>query len=451
MLSKFKRNKHQQHLAQLPKLSQSVDDVKTLFSPADFREVLLQKIASATRRICIVALYLEQDDAGKAVLNALYQAKQQRPEIEVTVLVDWHRAQRGRIGAVATNTNADWYHRMTEEYPGVEIPVYGVPVNTREALGVLHFKGFIVDDCVIYSGASINDVYLHQHDKYRYDRYQVICNPQLSDVMYNWMHENLVGGRAVHRLDKQHRPKSPEIKNDIRLFRQELRDASFHFQGNADNEQLAVTPLVGLGKASLLNKTIYHLMPCTERKLVICTPYFNLPAVLVRSIIELLREGKQVEIIVGDKTANDFYIPEDQPFKIIGALPYLYEINLRRFLSRLQYYVNSGQLVVRLWKDDDNTFHLKGMWIDDEWMLLTGNNLNPRAWRLDLENAILIHDPKQELAVQRDHELELIRTHTTVVQHYRDLQSISEYPEKVRKLIRRLRRIRIDRLISRIL
>lgn len=451
MLSKFKRNKHQQHLAQLPKLSQSVDDVKTLFSPADFREVLLQKIASATRRICIVALYLEQDDAGKAVLTALYQAKQQRPEIEVTVLVDWHRAQRGRIGAAATNTNADWYHRMTEEYPGVDIPVYGVPVNTREALGVLHFKGFIVDDCVIYSGASVNDVYLHQHDKYRYDRYQVICNPQLSDIMYNWMQENLVHGRAVHRLDKLHRPKSPEIKNDIRLFRQELRDASFHFQGNADNEQLAVTPLVGLGKTSLLNKTIYHLMPCTEQKLVICTPYFNLPAVLVRNIIQLLREGQQVEIIVGDKTANDFYIPEDQPFKIIGALPYLYEINLRRFLSRLQYYVNSGQLIVRLWKDDDNSYHLKGMWVDDEWMLLTGNNLNPRAWRLDLENAILIHDPKQELTVQRDHELDLIRTHTTVVQHYRDLQSIAEYPVKVRKLIRRLRRIRIDRLISRIL
>ncbi|MEW7311958.1 CDP-diacylglycerol--serine O-phosphatidyltransferase [Buttiauxella gaviniae] len=451
MLSKFKRNKHQQHLAQLPKLSQSVDDVETLFSPADFREVLLQKIASATHRICIVALYLEQDDAGKAVLTALYQAKQQRPELEVTVLVDWHRAQRGRIGAAATNTNADWYHRMTEEYPGVDIPVFGVPVNTREALGVLHFKGFIVDDCVIYSGASVNDVYLHQHDKYRYDRYQVICNTQLSDVMYNWMQENLVGGRAVHRLDRQHRPKSPEIKNDIRLFRQELRDASFHFQGNADNEQLAVTPLVGLGKTSLLNKTIYHLMPCTENKLVICTPYFNLPAVLVRNIIQLLREGKSVEIIVGDKTANDFYIPEDQPFKIIGALPYLYEINLRRFLSRLQYYVNSGQLIVRLWKDDDNSYHLKGMWVDNEWMLLTGNNLNPRAWRLDLENAILIHDPKQELTAQRDHELDLIRTHTTVVKHYRDLQSIAEYPIKVRKLIRRLRRIRIDRLISRIL
>ncbi|ELN2739499.1 CDP-diacylglycerol--serine O-phosphatidyltransferase [Pluralibacter gergoviae] len=451
MLSKFKRNKHQQHLAQLPKLSQSVDDVEFFYAPADFRETLLAKIAGATQRICIIALYLEQDDGGKDVLQAIYDAKRQRPALDVRILVDWHRAQRGRIGAAASNTNADWYCRMAAENPGVDVPVYGVPINTREALGVLHYKGFIIDDAVLYSGASLNDVYLHRHDKYRYDRYQWIRNAQMADIMFNWVDENLVQGRGVNRLDNCERPKSPEIKNDIRLYRQELRDTGYHFHGDADNDCLAVTPLVGLGKSSQLNKTIFHLMPCAEQKLTICTPYFNLPAVLVRNIIHLLRQGKQVEIIVGDKTANDFYIPEDQPFKIIGALPYLYEINLRRFLSRLQYYVNNDQLIVRLWKDDDNSYHLKGMWVDDEWMLLTGNNLNPRAWRLDLENAVLIHDPLHQLAAKRDKELDLIRRHTTVVKHYRELQSIADYPVKVRKLIRRLRRIRIDRLISRIL
>ncbi|MDH8511818.1 CDP-diacylglycerol--serine O-phosphatidyltransferase, partial [Klebsiella pneumoniae] len=56
-----------------------------------------------------------------------------------------------------------------------------------------------------------------------------------------------------------------------------------------------------------------------------------------------------------------------------------------------------------------------------------------------------------ELAPQREKELELIREHTTIVKHDGDLQSIADYPVKVRKLIRRLRRIRIDRLISRIL
>ncbi|MGE9552250.1 CDP-diacylglycerol--serine O-phosphatidyltransferase [Erwinia amylovora] len=451
MLSKFKRNKHQQHLAQLPKLSQSVADFTTLYSPADFRQTLLEKIASATRRICIVALYLENDDGGRNILSALYEAKRRRPELDVRILVDWHRAQRGRIGVARGATNADWYCAMADQNADIAIPVYGVPVNTREALGVLHLKGSVVDDTLLYTGASLNDVYLHQHDKYRYDRYQVITNPQLADTLVNWIDTNLIQAEAVHRLDQHERPKSPEIKNETRQLRQDLRGFDYDFKGDASNEQLAVTPLVGLGKRSLLNKTIYHLMPCAEQKLTLCTPYFNMPAILVRNIIWLLRQGREVEIIVGDKTANDFYIPEDQPFKIIGALPYLYEINLRRFLSRLQYYVTRGQLTVRLWKDGDNSYHLKGMWVDDEWMLITGNNLNPRAWRLDLENAVLIHDPLQQLAEQRDKELALIRKDTTVVQHFRDLESIADYPIKVRKLIRRLRRIRIDRLIGRIL
>ena len=451
MLSKFKRNKHQQHLAQLPKLSQSVSDVTTLYSPAEFRETLLTKIATAEKRICIAALYLENDDGGRGIMQALYAARQARPELDVSILVDWHRAQRGRIGAARGLTNADWYCEMAAQHPDIAIPVYGIPVNTREALGVLHLKGFIIDDTLLYSGASLNDVYLHQHDKYRYDRYQLIRNPQLADTMYAWICENLKQSDAVNRLDQTERPSSPEIKNETRQFRQDLRSFNYQFAGNTGNESLAVTPLVGLGKRSLLNKTIFHLMPCAERKLTLCTPYFNLPAILVRNLIHLLRQGKEVEIIVGDKTANDFYIPPDQPFKIIGALPYLYEINLRRFLSRLQYYVNNGQLTVRLWKDGENSYHLKGIWVDDEWMMITGNNLNPRAWRLDLENAVLIHDPKNELAEQREKELALIREHTTTVQHFRELESISDYPAKVRKLIRRLRRIRIDRLISRLL
>ena len=44
-------------------------------------------------------------------LEALYTAKQQRPELSITVIVDWHRAQRGRIGVSADATNADWYHK----------------------------------------------------------------------------------------------------------------------------------------------------------------------------------------------------------------------------------------------------------------------------------------------------------------------------------------------------
>lgn len=451
MLSNFKLSKHQQHLAQLPKIPQMIEDIQTLYSPEDFRLALIQAIADARRRIYLVALYLEQDQGGQCILEALYHSKQTDPTFEIAVLVDWHRAQRGRIGGDDSTTNADWYYRMAQAHPGIDVPVYGVPVNTREALGVLHLKGFIVDDKVIYSGASLNDVYLHQLDKYRYDRYRIIRNRPLADTLLNYIKQHLLTAPAVNRLDNPSRPKSLEIKNDTRLLRQTLREAGYHYQGKASQNELAIIPLVGLGKQNPLNKTIHHLMCSTRNKLTLCTPYFNLPALLLRDLVGLLRLGRQVEIIVGDKTVNDFYISEDQPFKAISTLPYLYEINLRRFLNRLQRYVGNGQLVVRLWKDGDNSYHLKGVWVDEKWQMLTGNNLNPRAWRLDLENALLIHDPQQALRSQREKELALIRIHTQVVKHFTELQSITDYPVKVRKLIQRLRRIRIDLLISRIL
>ncbi|MGL4858330.1 MAG: CDP-diacylglycerol--serine O-phosphatidyltransferase, partial [Enterobacteriaceae bacterium] len=383
---------------------------------------------------------------------ALYLAKQQRPALTIDIVLDWHRAQRGRIGCDTQCTNADWYCRMAQQHPDVEISIYGAPVNTREALGVLHLKGFIIDDLVIYSGASLNNVYLHHQGEYRYDRYHLLRNASLADTMVEYIQQHLLTSPALQRLDQQPRATSASLKNKIRYFRHQLRSAGYQF--NADNcsdTELTVTPIVGLGKKNLLNKTIQHLLASTHYQVTLCTPYFNLPTPLVKRIYALLRKGISVEIIVGDKTANDFYIPDNEPFKIIGTLPYLYEINLRRFISRLQKFVNNGQLTVRLWKDGSNSYHLKGIWVDKQWLLITGNNLNPRAWNLDLENGILIHDPQQQLADQSRLELESIRTHTSKVIHYQQLDTLRDYPIKVRKLLQRLRRIRVDRLISRLL
>ncbi|MEQ4889852.1 CDP-diacylglycerol--serine O-phosphatidyltransferase, partial [Klebsiella oxytoca] len=175
-------------------------------------------------------------------------AKQANPSLEIKILVDWHRAQRGRIGAAANSTNADWYYDVAQQYPEIDIPVYGIPVNTREALGVLHLKGFLFDNTLLYSGASINDVYLQRHEKYRYDRYQLIKNEQLTASMKAFIDDTLLKADAVQLLNIANRPKTAEFKNIIKQFRLTLRGGSYHFVGNASNHELAVTPLVGLGK-----------------------------------------------------------------------------------------------------------------------------------------------------------------------------------------------------------
>ena len=56
---------------------------------------------------------------------------------------------------------------------------------------------------------------------------------------------------------------------------------------------------------------------------------------------------------------------------------------------------------------------------------------DPRAWRLDAENGLLIHDPKQELLPQVEQELSHIRQHTKVLQDYSELEELTQYPEPV--------------------
>ncbi|EXI91649.1 MAG: CDP-diacylglycerol--serine O-phosphatidyltransferase [Candidatus Accumulibacter sp. BA-94] len=156
-------------------------------------------------------------------------------------------------------------------------------------------------------------------------------------------------------------------------------------------------------------------------------------------------------IIVGDKTANDFYIPADQAFTTIGALPYLYEANLRRFCKQHQDEVDRGLLDLYLWRHEDHSYHLKGLLLDNDYALLTGSNLNPRAWRLDLENGLLIHDPQGQLASQHRAEVERILQHCRRLDHHRSLDSVASYPEPVQRILRRLARTRTDRLLNQVL
>ena len=438
----------------LPKLRSfplTAEAVTILSGAAEFRRCLLEKIAEATRRIYIVALYLQHDEAGQEILDALHAAKLKRPELEVVVVVDWLRAQRGLIGAGKQPGNSAWYQEMTRTHQS-EVPIYGVPVQTRELFGVLHLKGFVIDDCVVYSGASLNNVYLHKFDKYRFDRYHVLHSRELADSMHHLVKHGLIESKAVHRLDLPNLPTTRSLRNDIGDLRSRLKYAAYDTSaGGTAHTGLSVSPLLGVGKNNPLNRVIVELIASAQQQLTICTPYFNLPLPIIREVNRALARGVKIDIVVGDKTANDFYIPPSEPFKVIAALPYLYEISLRRFAKRHQRSIDSGQLNLHLWRDGDNSYHLKGMWVDQRYTLLTGNNLNPRAFRLDLENALLIDDPQGEWLEPRAKEQQEIFRNTTRIASFQNLETLPEYPAGVAKFLKRVSRVRIERLLYRIL
>lgn len=439
-------------LQHLPTIAQDPAQFEVLYAAQDFRTRLIQAIREASKRIYLVALYLEDDEAGREILSELYQAKQRNPGLDINVCVDWHRAQRGLIGAEASKTNACMYTAFSEQYEH-KVPVYGVPVRGREVFGVLHLKGFIIDDTVIYSGASLNNIYLNYNDKYRFDRYHMLTNPALADSMVHFIQEEMIAHPAVNLLSCAEKPETKEIRTSIRQLRASLAKSAYQFENQTPSmEQVAVTPLVGVGKKrNRLNQSINQLVALAKDEIFICTPYFNFPRSVAKEIKRAIKRGVKVTIVVGDKTANDFYISPEQEFKTIGGLPYLYERNLRQFAKANEAHIASRQLSIHLWKHDANSFHLKGIWVDKRYMLLTGNNLNPRAWKLDLENALLVQDHYDHLTEKFEREVENILQNTQLICTYKQLEKLEDYPEVVQKLMRKVTRVKADRVLKQIL
>lgn len=439
-------------LNNLEKIPLSADSVSCLFSTKSFKNELLKQISQAESRICLAALYIEADEAGHEILMALYQAKQKTPELDILICIDFHRAQRGLIGAdKSSGNNATWY-REVEDAQKLGIKIVGIPVKRKELFGVQHIKGFIFDDLVLYSGASLNNIYLHFKDKYRYDRYWLIQNKELANSMVYFLEIDLAESESVISLNSLDIPKISSLKIEQKQLVKQLRLATYKFKGRKVTDELSVVPLCGLGaRRNKLNRSIHNVLQSTKQELVLFTPYFNLPRSIARDINRLLKEGVNIRIVVGDKTASDFYIPKDKPFKTIGALPYLYESNLKSFARKYKAQIKTEQLKLHLWKDGGNSFHLKGIYADNRFMLLTGHNLNPRAWRLDLENGLLLDDPKQSIKHLVDQELSVILKNTTRITNHEQIERIDTYPAQVKKLLLRMRRVKFDKIIKSLL
>lgn len=433
-------------------------DVEFFTTPKEYKKQLLSLIEGARRRIFITALYLQDDEAGREVLHALYQAKANFPTLEVNIFVDFNRGQRGLIGEKASLGNRALYLKLAQDYPQT-INIYGVAVKRKEVFGVLHLKGMVFDDKLFYTGASINDIYLHQGDKYRLDRYCTINSAVLSNSFCHYLTDTFINSGLAPLLNQGSIPDVLEQKKILVALKLRLKKSSYQVeqqqslnQSKLVSDKAFITPLIGFGRRkNQLNQTTRHLVQNAKTNMVLFTPYFNLPHPLARDVIKALKRGVNITVVVGDKTANDFFIHNPEDFSTIGAIPYLYEMLLKRFVKRYQNFIDQGLLNIHLWKDNGNSFHLKGLRVDDRYHLITGSNLNPRAWALDLENGLLVDDTSKQFLQKTDEELLGILVNTTKIAHFSDIESVDDYPEKPQKLLKKIRVAQIDRVLKRFL
>ncbi|MGL1959050.1 MAG: CDP-diacylglycerol--serine O-phosphatidyltransferase [Colwellia sp.] len=436
----------------------SGNDIEVFSSPKQYKQQLLLLIANARQRIYITALYLQDDDAGREILHALYQAKGNYPELEIKIFVDYHRGQRGLIGEKESLGNRALYLELAEQYQQ-HIEIYGVAVKRKELFGVLHLKGMVFDEQVFYTGGSINDIYLQQSTRYRLDRYCLINSAELAACFCGYLNEIFVDSTLAPLLNQPKLPTQVQQKRNIIALKSRLKKSAYQSalplsarKSSIINDPVTITPLIGYGRrGNKLNKVIRQIVQNSQHSLLIFTPYFNLPPVLARDVIKALKRGVKITMVVGDKTANDFYVADEKDFSTICIVPYVYEMLLQRFMKRYQHFMDENLLDIRLWKDGDNSFHLKGLVADNRYHLLTGSNLNPRAWSLDLENGILLDDVSNCLMAKVEPELASVLQNTTKVNNYKEIETIKDYPEKPKKLLKKIQLTQIDRVLKRFL
>lgn len=436
----------------------SSGDIDIFSTPKEYKAQLLLLIASARHRIYISALYLQDDEAGREILHALYQAKAETPELDIKVFVDYHRGQRGLIGEKDSLGNRAIYLELAEQYQQ-KIGIYGIAVKPKELFGVLHLKGMVFDDVLFYTGASINDIYMQQGTRYRLDRYYRINCASLASSFCQYLTDVFVKSNLAPLLNEQKLPNQAQQRRNIIALRSLLKKSAYQIEYTDQNKEsgvvtnpISIVPLIGYGRRkNRLNKVIRQTVKNTQEKLLILTPYFNLPPVLARDVVKALKRGVQITIIVGDKTANDWYIADEKEFTSIGIVPYVYEILLKRFVKRYQHFIDKGLLNINVWQNENNSFHLKGVISDERYHLLTGSNLNPRAWSLDLENGLLLDDPSKGLMPKVSAELCNIMEYAKPITHYSELESVSDYPAKPKKLLKKIRLTQIDRVLKRLL
>ncbi|RVU33077.1 CDP-diacylglycerol--serine O-phosphatidyltransferase [Rheinheimera riviphila] len=442
---------NKRRLAALPRTVIEAPAVQVLCHATEYKERLLSLIATARQRIIITALYLQADEAGEQILRALYVAKQQNPALQVIVYVDFHRARRGLIGQAGGRTNADFYRAIAAEYPE-QIQIFGVPVKKRELFGVLHLKGFVFDDTLFYSGASLNNIYLAEQQRYRADRYLQIDNKALADA-FAAGHQQVLGDvEVVQSLLADEQQIAQAYKATHRSWLKQARLSRYPLAHQGQGGALTASLLMGMGRLNnQLNQSILALLAMAERDVLIYTPYFNPPPILAKALRKCLKRGVKVTIVVGDKTANDFYIPPGQKFSRIGGLPYLYETILRKFVKSNQNFIDDGLLNIRLWRHADNSYHLKGLSVDGRRHLFTGHNFNPRAFALDFENGILVDDELGQLQAQLQVEQTQIFANTKKVDHFTEIEMVRDYPEQVRKLLGKIKGVGVALVVKRLI
>ncbi|RHY00444.1 hypothetical protein DYB36_007885 [Aphanomyces astaci] len=371
-------------------------DVTILHSPSDFYNQLLHNIRHATTRISISSLYIGNDALSRELVQALHDACKATPSLEVSIVLDYSRGQRGGpTSSVAVLTP------LLDAFPSnVSLHLYRVPQLDRwgflpppfdETIGVSHTKVYLCDDTLIMSGANLSGDYFTQ----RQDRYMQLHNADLAGF--------------YHTFVKVHPNTYPTSHVDFASALLSLQD----YQPTTPRwtTTTMAIPTIQFSPLDILHDEdtlshVLHRLPASSR-IDIASGYLNFPPFLIRLLAD---RAFHLDVVTAAPSANGFFNGNG----IKGALPMAYSLIEAEFYDRFA----TSQLTLREFNRDGWTFHAKGMWIQhqDEALTVVGSsNFGQRSYGRDLESQVFLYTTDATLQSKLKDEYSRLTQHSEPV------------------------------------
>jgi len=422
----------------------SSSNVRVLSTPDEFYQTLLELSGRAEQRVVLSSLYLGTGPHEQALVAALQQRMQQRPDLRVDVLLDYLRGTRlvgeEKLSSVTALQPLLAQPIAPSSSPRVglhllQLPPPAVPHQistlrgwverrfftgnkTREAVGVHHMKFYLFDDAVILSGANLSDTYFTN----RQDRYVLIRDAKLANF-YAQLLERLWGMPFCHTITNGGQadpaavpaPRAPidnaEEDAETRWGRrvQLGQQVMSLFQPRAEEKPAAtkevdtlIFPTLQLGTLGVthderITSGLFALRsPSSQQpaQLDVATGYMNLTEGYTSTLLRGDERGAPtpVRILAAAADANGWY----------GAkgggryVPDLYAAAAWELLQRTERAAQSERVQLLEWSRSGWSYHAKGAWLTlpgaraPQLSLIGSPNFGARSVQRDSETAIVM-------------------------------------------------------------
>ncbi|ETK84701.1 hypothetical protein F441_10542 [Phytophthora nicotianae CJ01A1] len=418
-------------------------DVALLATPTDFYQQLVHNIQHAETRISISSLYLGTGQLERDLVDALATRLKERPQLQVQIVLDYSRGQRGGVTASSVTMLAP----LLKQFPNnVELFLFRVPQLSglkaklpppfNETLGVSHAKVYLVDDTLVLSGANLSNDYFTN----RQDRYVQLTSCGALAQFYHQFVELVTGFSYKVKLDSLTSDKndyellapvlahdSEKAKTAMRRDLEKLVDSS-KYQQDKDDEltdawafpTLQFTPISMDHDERVLSEFVRHLPRGSQ--LQIASGYLNFPPFL-SELLERCEAG--LDVISAAPRANGFYDARG----VKGALPMAYSLIEQDFFERTL--GREFPTVLREFNRLGWTFHGKGMWWRPpppavtnghqsavglpQLTVVGSSNFGQRSYGCDLESNLVLFTRNADLQQRLQDEYDALTRDAEVV------------------------------------